>query len=158
MIFYNSHPILCCGCYGSDSCTPAGTLCYSLSTPTADCVCDCCAVCNTCKQILQSSCVSSRYSNLYSLSNNQSKIIAKQNEPLPVYYIIDQTTGQRLRYLWDPCLRRSLPDGIRLANDTNGSYKLIGRPRKKMNETLFDIVFKGAAGLIVSLNFTMSVN
>ena len=157
IIFYKANLICSCGCYGSDSCTPSGDLCYSRPSLTADCVCDCCTACNTCKQLLEFNCASSRYSNHYSLSNNQSKIIAKQNELLSGYYIIDQTNGERLRYLWDPCLRRSLPHSIHLAHDTDGSYKLVGIPREKMNETLFEIVFKGPVGLLVSLNFTLSI-
>lgn len=157
IIFYKSRLIGSCGCYGSDSCTPSGDLCYSRPSLTADCLCHCCTACNTCKQLLEFHCASTRYSNHYSLSNNQSTIIGKENEELSEYYVIDQTNGERLRFLWDPCLRRSLPRGIHLVNDTDGSYKLTGIAREKINETLFEIVFKAPVGVLISLNFTLSI-
>jgi len=157
IIFYHFHPVLSCGCYGSKSCAPTGFQCDYHHETTDSCLCDCCPACNTCEQLLKSNCLAHQYSKHYSLSANQSNIIAKINESIIPNYIIDQINGEIVRYLWDPCLRRILPNDIYLINDTNGSYKLIGIPREKLNETSFEILFKGPVNLIISLNFTISI-
>jgi hypothetical protein len=156
IIFYNIHLILSCGCYGSKSCSVNGTLC-GYDTSESLCLCDCCPPCNTCEQLLESNCLADRYRKHYSLSTNQSTITGKLNESILSKYIIDQTNGEIVRYLWDPCLRRSLPNGIQLTNDSDGSYKLTGIPTEKLNETVFEILFKGPTNLLISINFTISI-
>ncbi len=146
-----------CGCYGSKSCMVNGTQCSYYYTPESFCLCDCCSSCNTCEQLLQSNCLANQYRKHYSLSPNQSNLIAQLNQSILPTYIIDQTNGEIVRYLWDPCLRRSLPNGIYLTNDIDGSYKLVGIPREKLDETIFEILFKGPVNLLISVNFTISI-
>lgn len=147
-----------CGCYGSKSCLVNGTQCsYYNTSESFLCLCDCCPPCNTCEQLLQSNCLANQYHKHYSLSTNQSIIIAKLNELILPKYIIDQTNGEIVRYLWDPCLRRSFPNDIQLINDTDGSYKLTGIPREKLDETVFEILFKGPTNLLISVSFTLSI-
>ncbi len=157
IIPYNFYLVFSCGCYGPTSCTPNGILCDYYHNATDSCLCDCCPACNTCKQFLELNCLAHQYIKHYSLSNNQSKIIAKINESIISNYIIDQTNGEIVRYLWDPCLRRSLPNDIYLINDTNGSYKLVGIPKEKIEETSFEILFKGPVNLILSIHFTITI-
>jgi hypothetical protein len=157
VILYHFHLISSCGCYGSNSCTPNAILCDYYHEATDSCLCDCCPACNTCEQLLQSNCFAHQYKKHYSLSPNQSTIIAKINESIVPTYIIDQTNGEIVRYLWDPCLRRSLPKDIYLTDDPDGSYRLIGTPKEKLNETLFEILFKGPVNLLISINFTISI-
>ncbi|CAF3408980.1 unnamed protein product [Rotaria sp. Silwood1] len=145
-----------CGCYGSKSCTLNGTLCNYDQTNDS-CLCDCCPPCNTCQQFLEFSCLANRYTKHYSLSNNQSNIILKINTPMKPQYIIDQTNNDIVQYLWDPCLRRALPNGIYLKNDNNGIYKLIGIPREKLEKTSFEILFKGSVNRILLVNFTITI-
>jgi hypothetical protein len=156
IILYNFHLIFSCGCYGPESCTPSGILCHHDETIDS-CFCDCCRVCNTCEQLLESNCFAHQYSKHYSLSTNQSKLIVKINESIIPNYIIDQTNGEIARYLWDPCLRRSLPNDIYLTNDTDESYKLVGIPKEKLEETLFEILFKGPVGQLILLQFIISI-
>jgi hypothetical protein len=153
IFFYNFSWTFSCGCYGSTSCTPDGIQCNSQSNNS--CLCDCCPPCNTCKQFLEFNCLAYRYTTDYSLSTD---IIAKINESITPNYIIDQTNGQIVRYLWDPCIRRSLPNGIYLINDSDGKYQLVGKPTEKLEKTSFEILFKGPVSLIVLVNFTISIN
>jgi hypothetical protein len=72
-------------------------------------------------------------------------------------YIIDQNTREIVRYLWDPCLRRLLPNGINLINDSYSSYKLVGTPTEKLEKTFFEILFKGPVNQIILVNFTITI-
>ncbi|CAF1167849.1 unnamed protein product [Rotaria sordida] len=156
IIFHNFHIIFSCGCYGSKSCTSNGILCNPFQTNDS-CLCDCCPPCNTCEQFLKLNCLTNRYTKHYSLSNNQSNIILKINKSMKPKYIIDQTNNNIVHYLWDPCLRRLLPKGINLTNNTNGIYKLIGRPREKLEKTSFEILFKSLVNQILLVNFTITI-
>ncbi|CAF3347085.1 unnamed protein product [Rotaria socialis] len=155
IIFYNFHGIYSCGCYGSASCTLNGTQCNYQSNES--CLCDCCLPCNTCEQFLKFNCLASRYIKHYTLSENKSDIITKINVRMKPEYIIDERTGGVVPYLWDPCLRRLLPNGIYLKNDNNGKYKLIGVPKEKLEKTYFEILFKGPVSQIVTVSFTITI-
>ncbi|CAF1053411.1 unnamed protein product [Adineta steineri] len=152
----NFHYIFSCGCYGSNSCTPNGILCspYELNN---SCLCDCCPPCNTCEQFFQSNCLSHLYSKHYGLSINQSDLIAKINQSNISYDIIDKINDEHVRYLWNPCLRRSLPNGIYLINDNEGRYKLVGIPREKLEKTSYEILFKGPVSLLILIDFTITI-
>ena len=145
-----------CGCYGKNSCTSDGIRCNDFEKTNASCLCDCYPPFNDCEQLLESNCFSNRFRTHFILSTNQSKLIANVNESINSIYIIDQLTGEKVKYLWDPCFRRKLPDGIRLTQDTDGFYKFDGMLREKLDETLFEIVFKAPTSQLISLNFTFS--
>lgn len=157
IILNNFHLIFSCGCYGSQSCTPTGIFCHQNPDAVDTCLCDCCPACNTCEQLLQLNCFSDRYIKHYSLSKNQSKLTAKINESITEYYIIDQTTGEIARDIWNPCLREILPKNIYLTNHTDGSYQLIGIPKEKLEETSYEIIFKGSVNRIISVHFTITI-
>lgn len=155
IISYNIRGRYACGCYGSRSCRLNGTQCtYQSST---SCLCDCCPPCNTCEQFLEFGCLENRFSKHYGLSENQSDIITEVNVSMNPKYIIDQTNGNIVRYLWNPCLRRLLPNGIYLENDNEGKYRLVGVPTEKLEKTVFEILFKGPTNLIVLVNFTLTI-
>jgi hypothetical protein len=155
IIVYNFHWISSCGCYGSKSCTVNGTRCDHQSNDS--CLCDCCPACNTCEQFLELNCLADRYLKHFGLSTNQSDIIARINKPLIPNYIIDQHTGEIVRYLWNPCLRRLLPNGINLIDNSYRGYELVGTPTEKLEKTLFEILFKGPVNQIILVNFTITI-
>lgn len=157
IILGNFYLIYSCGCYGSNSCSPTGINCQYHYEAIDSCPCDCCPPCNTCEQLLQSNCFAHQFIKHYSLSTNQSKLIFKINNSISENYIIDQTTGEIVHNLWDPCLRRLLPNNIYLENTTNGSYKLVGIPKEKLEETSYEILFKSSVNRIISLNFTITI-
>ena len=144
-----------CGCYGSKSCTRTGISCYRQFNES--CLCDCCPPCNTCEQFIKFNCLAHRYVEHYGLSTNQSDIVAKINEPIIANYIIDQTNGNIIRHLWDPCLSRLLPNGIYLERDNDGKYKLCGIPTRKLEKTHFEILFKGPVSLLIYVSFTITI-
>ncbi|CAF1578818.1 unnamed protein product, partial [Adineta steineri] len=93
----------------------------------------------------------------YGLSTNQSDLIAKINQSNISYDIIDKINDEHVRYLWNSCLRRSLPNGIYLINDNEGRYKLVGIPREKLEKTSFEILFKGPVSLLILIDFTITI-
>jgi hypothetical protein len=155
IIVHNFHLIYSCGCYGSQTCTPNGIQCNHQSNDS--CLCDCCPACNTCKQFFELNCFVYRYTKHYGLSTDQSNLILKTNESIIPNYIIDLTNQEIVRYLWNPCFRRSLPNDIYFINDNDGSYKLVGIPREKLEKTSFEILFKGPVNLILLVHFTITI-
>lgn len=156
LVFAQFHSLAACGCYGSNSCTRHGHHCDRRTNES--CSCDCCPPCNTCEQFLQSHCFAHRFATHYSFAGNQSDLIFKRGETIaPHYYLTDRSTGEAVRYLWNPCLRRALPSGIYLAIDDQQRYQLVGVARDKLAKTSFEIRFKGPVNRLVSVDVPITI-
>ena len=150
------HSVGSCGCYGSTSCTNRGVQCNGSRNDS--CQCDCCSPCNTCEQFLHFRCLAYRYLSRLRFVSYASRILLRVNETMPSHYLLDEGNGQLARYLWDPCVNRSLPNGIELTHDENQTYRLTGEPMQRQDETSYELLFKGSVSEILRMEFTIAVH
>ena len=76
---------------------------------------------------------------------------------MPRQYLLDQRNGQPARYLWDPCVNRSLPNGMELIQDDKQLYQLAGQPVQRQDETSYELLFKGPVSEMLRMEFTITV-
>jgi hypothetical protein len=138
-----------CGCYGAGSCNTNSEFAFC----TLEGVCDCCAVCNTCNQLL-SGC-----------ANINTQYDAYFSPPLPATFEINQDIGNYIimtsstdQVLWDPpCFQPNLPNGLSFQVNSQNQLYLSGTPTEIFPSTQYLLKAKGDAEVITGLVFTISV-
>ncbi|KAG9295081.1 hypothetical protein G9A89_017875 [Geosiphon pyriformis] len=148
--------VVSCGCYGP--CTTSGVCTYTLGKPAANCICDCCPVCNSCAQLFQG-CAQGAYYKNYQLTLDPPITspfkIGKSIEPRTV---ISQSTDKWTASMngFEFCILPELPKGLRFGlNDS--VYQLSGTPEVVASDTTYKVIFKGGLELLTTFSFTISV-
>ncbi|KAI8818570.1 uncharacterized protein EV422DRAFT_508089 [Fimicolochytrium jonesii] len=170
-----------CGCYGPQSCTlkndrcngqPASSIIATLTAletsaasldPRADaagkddqCVCDCCAVCNTCSALF-SGCGADNIET--DIRFRPSLKPLQLNKPIkPLTITRKGNTTENLGLWGELCVDGNLPKGLEFAyNAEDQTFVLQGTPVEKARKEPVVVIAKAGGGVLQKLKFKVTV-